>query len=319
MHDAALHKNKVEELRILGTWGKTQGIYRFDPSLMEELIASPLEGDLPAALLRKLPEWAIYIELNQISFLGDMRCRGAWVMNDFAMDNSESQHELSLLFDIDSPAGRKLPVVAAVTLPLGSWSLDAVMAKYRAASLSLIDDPIARGMGLQIDAIEANATVDDLARVTRAILSLTLFIATQNDIQGNSGDRPTRPEPRRTKTGTRLFSPSNPQVWEVGVRMGGELRRAKELLATPDGVPGAGGALRPHLRRPHWHSYRVGPRKTEDGETISADQRDLVVHFIPSLQVNFAPGMRREDLPAVVHRVRTPKDQAHDDSAAPGR
>jgi hypothetical protein len=52
----------VGRLAAVGTWRVTQGVYRFDQDLYEAVRSTPLEGDLPAAILYRLPEWCVYIE-----------------------------------------------------------------------------------------------------------------------------------------------------------------------------------------------------------------------------------------------------------------
>lgn len=316
--NATVMNNRTEELRFLGTWAKTQGIYRFDKDIYAELLESPLEGDLPAVLLRKLPEWCIYIETPGLQLMEGRGCRGVWVMNDYAMDSEESVYELSIMFDPELPPGVNMPMVSTVSLPLGQWTLESVMQKYRNASLSTLEHPMVGQLGIKSDMFEVHAMVDDLTRITRQVLSLTLYIATQNDLTGDlKGSRPERPEPQRNKRGVRLYGPSTPKVWEVGVRMGSELRRAKEQSVST-GESG-GGTVRPHIRKPHWHSFRTGPMKTAQGELIPAGERDLVVHFIPSLQVNFTPETTREGLPAVVHPVRGGRQRKAEEPGGPAR
>lgn len=315
-HDAGPQPN-FDELRFLGTWAKTQGIYRFDEEIMEELLGSPPEGDLPAELLRRLPEWCLYIELPNLELFSGIQCRGAWVMNEFVLDGggahkpeSEpvSQHALSIMFDPWLPSGIRSPQPITVSVPLGPWTLDSVMERYRAGVMEHVDDPLIAKMGLRSEPAEVRGMLGGVAKLVPKIVSLALYIATQNDIGNKLGERPVRPVPQKTKKGVRMYDPSTPRIWDVGVRMGAELRQAKQVIEAAKAAGSIGGAVRPHIRKPHWHSFRTGPMKTEQGEPIPASMRDLVVHFIPSLQVNFAPGMTRDDLPAVIHRVRGERD-----------
>lgn len=59
--------------------------------------------------------------------------------------------------------------------------------------------------------------------------------------------------------------------------------------------------------------------KTAQGEPIPASERDLVVHFIPSLQVNFTPETTRDGLPAVVHPVRGGHQRKVEELGGPAR
>lgn len=46
----------------LAAWRMPQGIYRYDRTLYDALLATPVTGDIPADLLLRLPEWCVYIE-----------------------------------------------------------------------------------------------------------------------------------------------------------------------------------------------------------------------------------------------------------------
>jgi hypothetical protein len=52
----------VGRLAALGSWRGTQGVYRFDQDLYEAVRATPIECDLPAEILYRLPEWCVYVE-----------------------------------------------------------------------------------------------------------------------------------------------------------------------------------------------------------------------------------------------------------------
>lgn len=41
-------------------WRATQGVYRFGEVLLEELLQTPVVGDIPVEHLQRLPEWCVY-------------------------------------------------------------------------------------------------------------------------------------------------------------------------------------------------------------------------------------------------------------------
>src|SRR3546814_1528001 len=47
------------------TWRMTQGIYRYDATLRDAVLQTPLDGELPTAHLYRLPEWCVYVETDQ--------------------------------------------------------------------------------------------------------------------------------------------------------------------------------------------------------------------------------------------------------------
>lgn len=54
--------NPIAELAALGTWRYSQGIYKFDTSLVEALSCTPLDSLLPVEILKRLPEFCVFIE-----------------------------------------------------------------------------------------------------------------------------------------------------------------------------------------------------------------------------------------------------------------
>lgn len=98
------------------------------------------------------------------------------------------------------------------------------------------------------------------------LVSLLLYICSTNGEIGDGQQTPKKPRSKKTKKGQRMFPPHKVATWDVGVRMGAALRKAKE--ATSKGPAENSGekehsSPRPHVRRAHWHGYWTGPR---DGE-----------------------------------------------------
>jgi hypothetical protein len=52
----------VGAVGALAAWRVTKGIYRFDPDVYQEIIDTPVTGDIPHEILFELPEWCVYIE-----------------------------------------------------------------------------------------------------------------------------------------------------------------------------------------------------------------------------------------------------------------
>jgi hypothetical protein len=64
------------------------------------------------------------------------------------------------------------------------------------------------------------------------------------------------------KGGLRLFPADKPTTWDIGMRIGAALRAATQR-AESEPAGGTHASPRPHIRRAHWHSYRVGPGRAE--------------------------------------------------------
>lgn len=297
---------QIDEAMIMALWGKTQGIYRFDQDIYQELTESPLDGDIPAQLLRQMPEWCIFVETPGLSLSQSINVDGLWIANGHSLGPHGSQGHTELhvrmLFD------HKLPFdptssSANLRLPLdGSMTIQELLDKHVQNTIKTIGPAQAMAMKSDID-----ATRDLTSKALNAAVNLTLFICTQNDLRNEKGQQqPTKPTAQRTKNGPRLFMPNRTTTWDVGTRMGSAIRAAQTLAAERQST-GLGGTVRPHIRRAHWHSFRTGKTKTADGQVIPAHQRDLTIKWMPSIPVNLPEDMPVHELPAVIHRAASAK------------
>jgi hypothetical protein len=81
----------VDRLAALSAWRLTQGIYRFDSNLYTELLDMNV-GPLPPQILHRLPEWCIYIRLDE-----------DWARSVFVHiehDIQDGHEELRMIFDV---------------------------------------------------------------------------------------------------------------------------------------------------------------------------------------------------------------------------
>lgn len=291
---------EVHKMEFLGTWGKTQGIYRFDPTVYNELVDSPLDGEIPTSLLSRLPEWCIYLETPGLKLYENTAVDGCWAMPTFTRQSTKSDQGIvnfEVLLNLRTTAAEQsfssMPLLTIELHP--SVTLASALERYRNAaieqlgvqSLMLVDD-----------------TLDCVRKTLSSILSLSLYVATQNDLRNQKGiAQPQRPAIQMTKGMRRMFAPSTVNIWDVGVRMGSSIRQA---VAAASGTASASmhGVVTPHIRRPHWHGFRVGKIKDEAGNPIAAENRELVLKWLPSVAVNLPENKRLEDLPAVIHPVR---------------
>lgn len=289
-------RNDAERLAFLSTWGKTQGIYRFDETIYNELINSPIEGDIPASLLRNLPQWCIYVETPGLMLMSGIPARGTWVMPEYSND----EVVLSFMFDPLSRSEQAKSIASVISIDLDGGTIEESMNKYRDQTIASL------GGGGVLDQIgvgkkEIEEITGDVTKIVSQVLSLVLYICTQNDYATKNGrSKPSNPELQKTKRGLRMFTPSTPEMWDVGVRMGTALRKAMAGMGG-DGSGHSGASPRPHVRSPHWHGFRIGNIKDEHGNPIPASKREMRVKFLPSIPVNFTAG---EDLPAVIRKVR---------------
>ncbi len=285
-----------KSLRFLGTWAKTQGIYRFDPTIYDALIGTPLTGNIPSSALQRMPEWCMYLETPGLVLFTNIKIHGCWIMNEYVADDSgKSEIDLSILLDLEVPVPGLPPFM--FNLPLDTeQSLEDVVQTFQRKAISELGAMFAH------DIEESTKT---LQKNLQAILSLTLYICTQKDFSSaKSHTPPTNPLPERKKGAMRVFAPSAPANWDVGVRMGSAIRRALEHRDPSDGSAQTRGKPRPHMRGFHWHGFRVGKAKDSDGAPIPAFKRELIVKFLPPTGVNIPDDLSPADLPAVIRPVK---------------
>jgi hypothetical protein len=277
-YDALQAARLIVPITTLACWRMTQGIYRVDPALFEALITTPINGDIPAAVLLRLPEWCIYIETPGLSVYrrdgqGHAALRGVFVRIDV---DADAQH--GLVLTLDMPDADDLE---SQTLPL------------RGNLEESIDQAIAAWQGSN------PKIVAQIKHYVEPIINLLLYICSTADINGKRG-QPGNPAPVRTRRdGWRLYAVEGPSTWDVGVRMGAALRAAYQAAEVGTGAEHSGP--RGHIRRAHWHGFRSGPRKRPDGTDIPATDRPFDLKWLPPIPVNLVD---LEDLPAVVRRVK---------------
>lgn len=279
------HFSKMYDLgkiSALGAWRATQGVYRFDPTLFESIIQTPVSGDLPHEILFKLPEWCVYIETPGMDYLG-------YVMHGFfahlEWDVNKNRPELRLL--IDTAEGLNV-----LPLHLGPWSLAESLKKMHQESVLN-----AHAFGLPIDSA---FSIEDHAAGVEPLLSLLLYLCSQNAEIGDGILRPSAPSLTKTKRGLRLFSPNKPTIWEVGIRIGSALRAATNINRGDNSPNGVGSSPRAHIRRAHWHGFHTGPKTTAEGNNIPASQRPFTLKWLPPIAVNVD---NLENLPTTIRPV----------------
>ncbi len=257
-------------LTMLGAWRMTQGIYRFDPVILDALLATPITGRLPTELLDRLPEWCVYLETPFLTAHGS-DVRGVWAMVD---RDSSLGDQLLVLFDYARDPRRPgwHDDVLLVPLPL---------ADSFERSVALLDEGLAGGTSANLDRTDLFAFV----RATLpSVLSMLLYLCADADLDRDGrqvslpSDRSTLPRPQR--------SADAPVLWDVGTRMGAALRRAGygPSSALP-ARPGAARSVRPHVRRAHWHTFLSGARQV-DGVPVAPADRKRDLRWVPPIAVN---------------------------------
>jgi hypothetical protein len=267
------------KLTSLAAWRMTKGIYRVDPTLMRALVDTPLDAAVPIDVLRRIPEWCIYIELDQLpTFKGP--ARGVWVSLEAATQHDPGPVILSLLFDTACDVKTMLDEAAMLPL-LVTLSGDSVAKSLEQTYAS----------SAQIQAM--------LSAVALPVMSILLYLCSINaDLTcGGVPGRPVLPAPVKTRRrGEQLYPAAGPIVWELGTRMGAALRAAYAAEERDHGIDDSGRKVVPHLRRAHWHTILSGKRIG-----VPAAQRDRELRWMPPIAVNLVDV---DQLVATVRPVR---------------
>ena len=252
----------VAAMAGLGAWRLSQGIYRFDSDILRQVSESPISGDLPVDVLFRLPEYCLYIDLAGFD-LGTP-CHGFFIYLEADVSEiGRGEPEIRFLIDFESGL---YPVILHITSPSLLECMEATMAYTRKASPGSTN-------GLPADQDPASAAI------YRQLLSVAVYLCTawENDVLGARGERPARPQPKRTKGQDRWFPAPGPTIYQTGYRLGSALRR---MRSTPRPEPaGSGASPAPHIRRAHWHTYLTGPR---DGD------QERIIKWLPPIPVGFA-------------------------------
>lgn len=210
--------------QALAAWRLGRGLYRFDPEFAAALIDTRLEGGLPAALLAQLPEWAVWVDTVGIipGFVG--------------------------FFAVLDGA----PRVGVYCVRFTLWTDDGL--DTASFTIAMEHD----GMTLEQSWAEHGGPAEgpgEFAPAFRAAINLVLYLC---DVRADyyGALRPKNPVAVKTRRGWRIFPPSEPRIWRIGERIGERLRQAQ--LQADSSEKADAMMRRPHLRRAHWHTFRVG-------------------------------------------------------------
>jgi hypothetical protein len=254
-------------LTALAAWRQTKGIYQVDPDLAREVVATRLDDRLPVQVLKRLPAWCCYLASGEA--IGP--AAGFYVFLDWVVLARHAA--LTFVFDLDTPQEQGLLMDWSVPLVEGSSVRTAIRQAVEVAR----DHPgrprgLARSLG-------SDRLLDEFLFPA---LALTLYLCAGNADIVPGQLRSGAPTAGRRQAGGGI--PGEPQAWEVGWRIGAALRAARPATGDTPRHPAATGraAPRPHIRRPHWQSFRVGPGRPNE-------RTDSVVHWISLIQVNLDP------------------------------
>jgi len=243
-------------LGALGAWRATQGIYQIDPDLYEELLNTPVTGDIPVEVLRRLPEWCVYVETPGFCLKGSGRIEDRIELAGFfahlEYDVNTAREELRFSLDqVGVPDHRAL---IPIMLHLGGNLWEGLQAARKVA-ISNLPAPITPAQ-----MYSASYMFDSIEDGLESLVSLVLYLCADEAEVPRPATKPPRFVMTKKK---RLIMPTgSPVVHECGTRIGAQLRLVRKLrdhsrlIAKDRGIR----YVEPHIRRAHWHTFLTGPR-----------------------------------------------------------
>ena len=266
-----------EDVSLWSRWRTCKHVYRFDRNLSEELVDTPISGDMPTASLRMLPYPVVFVEARMPTVDGMLAQRDmvgffVWIDKGIAegatmFEDSVDSLYIKILYEDGMPGSMQvnleLPTVRECveeTMREDEWE----MRRLEAAGALM----------------KANDRPEEATwKLYGMVLNHLLYIVSDTDQEVVY--RPSGNSRRKSKCQSTLH--------EVGVRAGRAIGAAKVRYV---GGRGSGeGTVRPHMRSGHWHHFWTGPRD-------KPDKRKLIVRWVMPTFVNGAG-----DDGTVTHRV----------------
>lgn len=233
-------------LHLFGAWRNTLSIYKLDENIIKETLKSPIPIDTPTNIFKNLPEWAVYIDLSANTDPDIIQ--GFWaVFDEIILD--DKYLSLNIIFDNSE------------MIPLNFLIDDEMTVEQSVIKISQLtfDD--------SDDIFEVNAENAQKTTLLRQALSCLLWLCVQEPDLVHRGEPVGREHLTRQKYGinkkTGAFVPPNqPHFYEIGARLGGELRKYEMIIGDKKHIKSS--QKRPHIRRGHWHGYWHGTGQAKE-------------------------------------------------------
>ena len=131
--------------------------------------------------------------------------------------------------------------------------------------------------------IDANAGTPEVRQVLKNILLLAAYISSAKpDILESE-------EQKQYYRPSRKIKASAVRKWDVGIRYANEVRHRNAAAEVSENHHGTGRSPRPHIRKAHWHIYRIGPGRKE-----------TKVLWLAPIEVNCNRNKCRDEMPTVI-------------------
>jgi len=278
----------AQDTAVKELWKRHRIIYDLDPSLWSELADTDEDTVIPAGLMRRLPHPDPFISFPApivvpLDRPGESMAVTGFFVTGRRSDESgqgvcSTHHEkangdLGLLFAapvVNSQTGLpERPDLMTLDVIWTRVSLDVRQGDTTVAQLLAAIAP-------RFETMQTGAGLESVPPLVRAAVSALVYLCSANaDV--SQPERIARPPARRVMGG-------KAEVVGVGYHVGAAIRQAEEDVRRAGGstvrVSGTGRAsVRPHIRKAHFHRYRIGPGR-----------REVTVKWLAPIPVNITPG-----------------------------
>ena len=190
-------------LAALAPWRLTQTVYRFDPELTAELISKSIDA-VSTDILLCIPEWCLYIESPQLTWMGN-RLAGFFCHLDWEAETGRKI--LRLVFDY---AAADPGILTPHQLVLGKPTLGEVIT----VALEETKQQMTRLSRTRLDTTIPEQLAEVMRTGLEPALAMIVYLCSEGAVIG-PGQRGF-PTSYKTKKGFKFFPPEQPVIVEVG-------------------------------------------------------------------------------------------------------
>lgn len=259
-HDIVMTGQDIGQLAL---WDQHRQVLAVDPDLWADLGDADDDTVIPEGLFRQLPYPDPFIAFPEPLTLplhegGVMTVGGLFLVGRSPFGQC-STHDpaaksVGLLLGAETydPSGRR------VMAPDGSP--DMLWTRVTIGDGATLGEMIAEATGRFVSiALDGDAWREQMPLMVRRAMAAIIYLCAEN-----ADLRPVRlPGAPPKRKGARTAKRGRPvQVVEVGFQVGAALRQWRADQRQASGQP-TGRTVRPHIRRAHFHTYRVGPGRRE--------------------------------------------------------
>lgn len=249
----------INAFKMFSAWRMSLSIYQVDTDIFEEMLKSPIPKDTPADIFKRLPDFCVYVEFprsldmrninSNLPVDYDLKIKGFWAYLNYPLGGT-NRLELNICSDIVANDNY------ADSLSTVSMIIDDGLTVEQAADLVF-----EQYTGMSQSQARIMAEADKLALY--AYLPILIWLcAEEPDISNMVGEPLTmaqvsQPKYTQKKKTGQFVPPSNPKIYRLGKRLGGEIRKFKDDIVQSDKTT-KGTSKRPHIRKGHWHGVWAG-------------------------------------------------------------